>query len=465
MSARTGRFGAVHLGRATEAPEVPGPLSATSEPPCPYCGAVEGEAHERGCRRGPDAPALAADADPSPRLRGPRLVSAAYEAWGLQDRQPTLLGVAADKAGCDRIHRRHEVGGITVRGGIVVAVFPGTGKGAVAELRRAAEAAHRERGDLPAPAEVERERLRLVAPAPEEPAGDEDDEESGSTNDPDDADCDDEEEVTTAPADGAQEHEPMESESAIKSTTGDETENTTRATCGAHGCTRPAGRVLSVTRPEVVGFCTECRILARRLQFNRGMEPAAAAQELRERGYVPIAPAPPTKVAPVRSKADTRCPVPGCGAPPASVLPSTTEEFRDLCRAHRTRARDLVFKLPEYTPALARERVVTGQRPAALGAAPTAAERGKRGGAARSKVLRPAKAETVRSVPAVAPAPVLVSLAPAGSPLGERVAVVRRLVACEARAGGVEVVEQLVELAARCGGAGELAALVAAVLG
>lgn len=58
MSARIGRFGAVHLGRATEAPEAPGPLSATSEPPCPYCGAVEGEAHERGCRRGPDAPVL-----------------------------------------------------------------------------------------------------------------------------------------------------------------------------------------------------------------------------------------------------------------------------------------------------------------------------------------------------------------------------------------------------------------------
>jgi hypothetical protein len=45
------------------------------------------------------------------------------------------------------------------------------------------------------------------------------------------------------------------------------------------------------------------------------------------------------------------------------------------------------------------------------------------------------------------------------------VAVVRRLVACEARAGGVEAVERLVELAARCGGAGELVALVDAVLG
>mgnify|MGYP006921324113 CR=1 FL=1 len=111
-------------------------------------------------------------------------------------------------------------------------------------------------------------------------------------------------------------------------------------------------------------------------------------------------------------------------------------------------------------------RTSTAEAPEVPGPlSPTAAERGKRGGAARSKVLRPAKAETVRSVPAVAPAPVLVSLAPAGSPLGERVAVVRRLVACEARAGGVEVVEQLVELAARCGGAGELAALVAAVLG
>lgn len=61
MSARAGRYGALHLGRATatEAPEVPGPLSAGGGPPCPYCGAPEGEAHERGCRRGPDAPVLA----------------------------------------------------------------------------------------------------------------------------------------------------------------------------------------------------------------------------------------------------------------------------------------------------------------------------------------------------------------------------------------------------------------------
>lgn len=75
----------------------------------------------------------------------------------------------------------------------------------------------------------------------------------------------------------------------------------------------------------------------------------------------------------------------------------------------------------------------------------------------RAKVLRPAKAETVRSV--------LAAPTSAGSLIGERVAVVRRLVACEARAGGVEAVEQLVELAARCGGAGELVALVDAVLG
>lgn len=386
-------------------------------------------------------------------------MSAAYEAWGLRDRQPTLLGVAADKAGCDRIHRRHEVGGITVRGGIVVAVFPGTGKGAVAELRRAAEAAHRERGDLPAPAEVERERLRLVAPPPEEPAGDEDEdedeggEESGSTDDPDDADCD-EEEVATAPVEGAQEHEPME------------TENTTRATCGAHGCTRPAGRVLAVTRPEVVGFCTECRILARRLQFNRGMEPAAAAQELRERGYVPLGPPPATKAAPARSTPSTRCPCHGCAEPSAPALAATAPELRDLCKAHRTRARDLIFKLPEYTPALARERVITEQRPAALGPAPSASERGRRGGAARAKVLRPAKAETVRRVPAApAPASVLAALAPAGSPLSERVAIVRRLVAVEQALGGVEAVEEVAQLVASVGGAAAMRELVAAIGG
>lgn len=57
MPARTGRYGALHLGR-TDAPERvctlfdPGPI------PCPCCGEVE--AHEAGCRRGPDAPVLAA---------------------------------------------------------------------------------------------------------------------------------------------------------------------------------------------------------------------------------------------------------------------------------------------------------------------------------------------------------------------------------------------------------------------
>ena len=121
------------------------------------------------------------------------------------------------------------------------------------------------------------------------------------------------------------------------------------------------------------------------------------------------------------------------------------------------------------TPALARERIVTGQRPASMRPALTHAESGARGGKARTKILRPAVAETVRrvsSAPVVpAPAPVLAAPAPAGSPLGERVVAVRRLVACEARAGGVEAVERLVELAVRCGGAGELVALVDAVLG
>ena len=321
---------------------------------------------------------------------------------------------------------------------------------------------------------------RCAAPSPEEPAGDEDDEESGSTNDPDDADCDDEEEVTTAP-EGAQERRPVESSV---------TPTTDEPRCTAHGCTKPAAPAIATTHPELREFCGDHRVSARRLRFNRGMEAAAAAQELRERGYVPLGPPPATKAAPARSAPSTRCPCHGCAEPSAPALAATAPELRDLCKAHRTRARDLIFKLPEYTPALARERVITGQRPAALGPAPSASERGRRGGTARSKVLRPAVAETVRRVPATpgapAPASVLTALAPAGSPLGERVAVVRRLVAvvrrlvavvrrlvavvrrlvaCEARAGGVEVVEQLVELAARCGGAGELAALVDAVLG
>lgn len=54
------RAAAVDVARAyAEAHETPGPLAASGGPPCPYCGAAEGEAHEPGCRRGPDAPVLA----------------------------------------------------------------------------------------------------------------------------------------------------------------------------------------------------------------------------------------------------------------------------------------------------------------------------------------------------------------------------------------------------------------------
>lgn len=54
------RAAAVDVARAyAEAHEVPGPLAASGGPPCPYCGAAEGEGHAAGCRRGPDAPVLA----------------------------------------------------------------------------------------------------------------------------------------------------------------------------------------------------------------------------------------------------------------------------------------------------------------------------------------------------------------------------------------------------------------------
>lgn len=67
MPSRVGRYGAVHLGRVSEPEDVPGPLSVTAPPPCPYCGAIEGEPHEPGCRRGPDAPVLAAPEGPRVR--------------------------------------------------------------------------------------------------------------------------------------------------------------------------------------------------------------------------------------------------------------------------------------------------------------------------------------------------------------------------------------------------------------
>lgn len=288
--------------------------------------------------------------------------------------------------------------------------------------------------------------------------------------DDDGADAAADEEVNSAPHEGAQEHVSMESNSNATSTTESTTaEGATPRVCAAHGCSRLVASPITTTRHEVADLCVEHRMLARRIQHNRGLGLAAAAQQLRERGYTLLAPAPARAPAPVRSVSPRGCPVPGCGEPSAASLPTTAAELKDLCKLHRTRARDLIFKLPEYTPALARERIITGQRPAALAPALSASERGARGGKARTKILRPAVAETVRRVsaaPAVpAPAPVLAALAPAGSPLGERVAVVRRLVACEARAGGVEAVERLVELAVRCGGAGELVALVDAVLG
>ncbi len=413
-------------------------------------------------------------------------MTAAYEAWGIRDRQPALLGVAVDKGGCDRIHRHHEGGGITVRGGIVVAIKTGTTPKAKASLQHAALAAHRERGDLPAPTETDRERerieraeaarelqriqLREAAPPPEELPddgdGDGDDADSDDADDGDDrdearpmarlsrADNADEDEGD-GDGDQSDQEEPMR---AAKTTATPQAAPATSddggRRCPAHGCSAPQAPVIATTSPEAVPFCLEHRRLLRRMASNRHIELSAAARELRERGYVPLAPT-AAKRALARSAPSTRCPCPGCAEPSAPVQARTAPELLDLCRLHRKQARDLIRKLPEYTPALARERVVTGQRPAALGAAPTAAERGKRGGAARAKVLRPAKAETVRSVPATP--------APAGSPLGERVAVVRRLVACEGRVGGIAAVDQLVELAVRCGGASELVALVGAL--
>lgn len=54
------RAAAAEAARAyAEAHEVPGPLAASGGPPCPYCGAAEGEGHAAGCRRGLDAPVLA----------------------------------------------------------------------------------------------------------------------------------------------------------------------------------------------------------------------------------------------------------------------------------------------------------------------------------------------------------------------------------------------------------------------
>jgi hypothetical protein len=283
------------------------------------------------------------------------------------------------------------------------------------------------------------------------------------------ADAAADEEANTAPREGAQEHVSMESNNTASTAENNTTEDATPPrVCAAHGCSFEVPPPRTDTRPEVADLCVEHRMLARRIQHNRGLELAVAAQQLREHGYTLLAPAPARAPAPVRSVSPRGCPVPGCGEPSAAALPTTAAELKDLCKLHRTRARDLIFKLPEYTPALARERVVTGQRPAALAPVLSASERGARGGKARTKTLRPAVAETVRRVPAApvvpAPAPVLAALAPAGSPLGERVAVVRRLVACEARAGGVDVVERLVELADRYG-ADEIVALVNAAYG
>lgn len=406
-------------------------------------------------------------------------MSAAYEAWGVEQGQPVLLGTGDTKGACDRIHRRHQGGGITVSGGIVVAIKTGTTPKAKASLQHAALAAHRERGDLPAPTETDRERerieraeaarelqriqLREAAPPPEELPDDSDDSDDGDDRDEarpmarlsraDDAD----EDEGDGDGDQSDQEEPMR---AAKITATPQAAPATSddggRRCPAHGCSAPQAPVIATTSPEAVPFCLEHRRLLRRMASNRHIELSAAARELRERGYVPLAPTAAKGVL-ARSAPSTRCPCPGCVEPSAPAQARTAPELLDLCRLHRKQARDLICKVPQYTPALARERVITGQRPAKMSPAATPAERGRRGGAARAKVLRPAKAETVRSVPATP--------APAGSPLGERVAIVRRLVACEGRAGGIAAVEQLVELAVRCGGASELVALVEAIGG
>lgn len=430
---------------------------------------------------------------------------AAYEAWGVEGRKPALLGVGATKGDCDRIHRHHDGGGITVRGGVVIAVKTGTVTSAKASLQHAAFAAYRERGDLPAPTETDRQRervermeaererqraaLRLVAPLPEECAdeadeSDEADEEPARAADDCDEPEDDEADDTDRDDTDDTSEDTVDRRAPTTSTYAEAAGATPAASlvaaaatesgdhnCTALGCKSPRDATRSTTRPEVADLCAEHRMLARRIQHNRDVTLAAAAAELRERGYVPVAPQTTAARAAPRAVASRGCPVPGCGEPSAVARSKTAPELRDLCKVHRKRAIDLLSKFSEYTPALVRERVLTGKRPASMPSVPTLAERGARGGKARTKTLRPAVAETVRRVPAApsvapsAPTPVLAALAPAGSPLGERVAVVRRLVACEARAGGVEVVEQLVALAARCGSAGELVALVDAVLG
>jgi hypothetical protein len=428
---------------------------------------------------------------------------AAYEAWGVEGRKPALLGVGATKGDCDRILRLHEGAGLVVRSGVVIAVKTGTVPAAKASLQHAAFAAYRESGDLPAPTETDRQRervermeaererqraaLRLVAPLPEERAdeGDEesdeaDEEPAGAADDRDEPEGDEDDETDQDDTDDTSEDtvdrrapttstyaEAASATPAVSLVAAAATESGDHG-CTALGCKSPRDATRSTTRPEVADLCAEHRMLARRIQHNRDVTLAAAAAELRERGYVPIAPQAAAARAAPRRAAPAGCPVPGCGKPSAPAQARTAPELVDLCTRHRTRVRDLLGKVPGYTPALARERIITGQRPAGMAPALTHAESGARGGKARTKILRPAKAETVRRVPAVpvvpAPAPVLAALAPAGSPLGERVAVVRRLVACEARAGGVENVERLVELADRYG-ADEIVALVNAAYG
>jgi hypothetical protein len=257
---------------------------------------------------------------------------------------------------------------------------------------------------------------------------------------------------------------------AENNTTGD---TASPRVCAAHECSFEVPPPRTDTRPEVADLCTEHRTLARRMQHNRGVELATAAQQLRERGYTPLAPKPPTKAPgtpPARPPSVTSregtCPVPGCREPSARSRQRGAPELRDLCADHRKRARDLAAKIPGYTPALARERVVTGQRPAALGAAPTASESGARGGKARTKTLRPAVAETVRRVPAAPtakPCPPRATQPSAG--YTSAVDTIRRLVAVRDQIGGVEAVEEAARIIVSLGGVAAARELIAALGG
>lgn len=287
------------------------------------------------------------------------------------------------------------------------------------------------------------------------------------------ADAAADEEANTAPREGAQEHVSMESNNTASTAENTTTEDATPRVCAAHGCKSPRDVTRTSTRPEVADLCSEHRTLARRIQHNRGVELAAAAQQLRERGYTPLAPKPPAKAPgtpPARPPSVTSregtCPVPGCREPSARSQQRGAPELRDLCADHRKRARDLAAKIPGYTPALARERIITGQRPAGMRPASTHAERGARGGKARTKTLRPAVAETVRRVPA----------APAAKPRPPRatqpsagytsaVDAIRRLVAVRDRFGGIEEAEEAAQIIEHLGGVAAARELIASLEG